>query len=139
MFKIFKKEKKEVVEEVKVVKEEKVEETNDGVISIDDFAKVEITAGEIVSAVKVENTDRLLKLEVSFGEETRQVVSGIAEHFPNPEELVGTKCPFVTNLQPRTIKGLESNGMIMAVGGRNGVPFSLLNIGKDVPAGTKIS
>lgn len=132
MFKIFKKDK-----EVEVG--EKKEEINDGIISIDDFAKVEITAGEIMSAVKVENADRLLKLEVNFGDETRQVVSGIAEHYPNPEELVGTKCPFVTNLQPRTIKGLESNGMIIAVGGKNDVPFSLLNIAKDVPAGTKIS
>jgi len=134
MFKIFKKENEVVEEEV-----EKVEDKNSGKISIDDFAKVEITAGEIMSAEKVQNADRLLKLEVNFGSETRQVISGIADHFVNPEELVGVKCPFVTNLEPRNIKGLESNGMILAVGGKNGVPFSLLNIGKDVPAGTRIS
>jgi methionine--tRNA ligase beta chain len=131
MFNIFKKEGvcESAVEEV----------SNDGKITIDDFAKVEIKAGKILSAEKVEDADRLLKLEVCFGDHKRQIVSGIAEHYPNPEDLVGTVCPFVTNLAPRTLRGLESNGMIMAVGGKNDVPFSLLKINDDVTPGTRIS
>jgi methionyl-tRNA synthetase len=133
MFKIFKKKEGSCEVESEAVTTETKE------ITIDDFSKVEIRAGEILSAEKVENADRLLKLEVCFGNHKRQIVSGIAEHFPDPEKLIGTICPFVTNLQPRTIKGLESNGMIMAVGGKNGVPFSLLNINRDVVPGTRIS
>lgn len=114
-----------------------VEKSNDGVISYDEFMKVEMTVGEIKSAEKVENTDRLLKLEVSFGDETRQIVSGIAEHY-TPEELIGKKCPFVTNLAPRTIRGVESNGMILAAKDSEG-NFSLLNVDEKVLPGTKLS
>jgi methionyl-tRNA synthetase len=93
-------------------------------INIDDFAKVEITVGEIKSAERIEGSDKLLKLRVNFGSEERQVLSGIAKYFPNPEELVGKKCPFVTNLAPRMMMGLESQAMIMAVGGGD-TPFAL--------------
>ncbi len=94
-------------------------------ISIDDFKKVEIRIGEIKSAEKIEGSDKLLKLKVMFGEEERQVLSGISAYFPNPEELVGKKCPFVTNLAPRTMMGLESQAMILATGGDGETPFSL--------------
>ncbi len=87
------------------------------VISIGDFSKVHITVGEILSAELVEGSEKLLKLKVSFGPEVRQVVSGIAKYFPDLVLLVGKKCAFVTNLQPRMIMGFESQAMILATGG----------------------
>ena len=84
-------------------------------ISYDDFAKLEITIGKIVEAQIVEDADKLLKLTVDFGQEdVRQVISGIREWYPQPETLVGVRCPFLTNLEPRTIRGLESQAMILA-------------------------
>ncbi len=107
-------------------------------IHIDDFKKVEIKIGEILSVEKVENADKLLKLSVGFGEEApRQIVSGIAAYFPDISILVGKKCAFVTNLEPRTIRGLESNGMILAVSTEDG-KFSLLETQNDIPAGEMI-
>lgn len=94
-------------------------------ISIDDFKKVEIKIGEIKSAEKIEGSEKLLKLQVNFGSEDRQVLSGIAAHFPNPQDLVGKKCPFVTNLAPRMMMGLESQAMILATGGDGETPFAL--------------
>ncbi len=94
-------------------------------ISIDDFKKVEIRIGEIKSAEKVEGSEKLLKLGVHFGDHDRQVLSGIAAYFPDPAQLVGKKCPFVTNLAPRTMMGLESQAMILATGGDGETPFSL--------------
>lgn len=94
-------------------------------ISIDDFKKVEIRIGAIMSAEKIEGSDKLLKLKVNFGTEERQVLSGIAAYFPNPEDLVGKKCPFVVNLAPRTMMGLESQAMILATGGDGETPFAL--------------
>lgn len=86
-------------------------------ISIDIFKQAEIRMGKILSAEKVEGLDKILKLSVDFGEESpRQILSGIAFTFPNPEDLVGRMGPFVTNLEPRVIKGLESHGMILAIG-----------------------
>ena len=86
-------------------------------ISIDDFKKIEIRVGEILSAEPVEGSQKLLKLKVNFGSEERQVVSGIAKFFPDLTQLVGKKCAFATNLQPRNIMGLESQAMILATGG----------------------
>ncbi len=94
-------------------------------ISIDDFKKVEIRIGEIKSAEKIEGSEKLLKLKVNFGSEERQVLSGIATYFPDPVTLVGKKCPFVTNLAPRMMMGLESQAMILATGGDGETPFSL--------------
>ncbi len=121
-------------------------------ISYEDFKKVEIRAGKIISAEKVPDTDKLLKLSVDFGEvaplagatvsmpSPRQIVSGIAAYFPDPAVLVGKTCMFVTNLEPRTICGLESNGMLFAVStppdanGQSG--FSLLEPNSSIPPGT---
>ncbi len=104
----------------------------EGKISIDEFKKVEIKVGEILSAEKVPDTDKLLRLVVDFGlapggdkREERQVISGIAEFFPDLAQLVGKRCPFVTNLEYRTIRGLESQAMILATGGTPEEPFSL--------------
>lgn len=106
-------------------------------ISIDDFKKIEIKIGQILSAEKIENTDKLLKLSVDFGEEDpRQIVSGIANYFIDTQSLVGKKCAFATNLEPRIIKNLESQGMILAVSGDEF--FSLLEVSKNVPPGSMI-
>jgi methionine--tRNA ligase beta chain len=94
-------------------------------ISIDDFKKVEITVGEIVSAERIDGSDKLLKLRVNFGTEERQVLSGIAAYFAEPGELVGKRVAFATNLAPRMMMGLESQAMILASGG-NDEPLSLL-------------
>ena len=86
-------------------------------ISIEDFKKVEIRVGEIRSAEPVPGSEKLLRLIVNFGTEERQVVSGIAKFFPDLSQLVGKRCAFATNLQPRTLMGLESQAMILACGG----------------------
>ena|SRR3989344_218948 len=83
-------------------------------ISIDDFKKVDIRVGEIVSAESIEGSDKLLKLKVHFGDHDRQVLSGIAKYFPDPGSLVGKRCAFVVNLAPRVMMGLESQAMILA-------------------------
>jgi len=106
-------------------------------INIDDFAKLELRVGQILSAEKVPDTDKLLKLSVNLGEEKpRQVVSGIALYFPDLAVLVGKKCMFVANLEPRVIRGLESQGMILAVSTEDG-KFSLLEPHNDIPPGTR--
>lgn len=109
----------------------------EGKISIDEFKKAEIRIGEIVAAEKVADADKLLKLSVQFGEEMRQIVSGIAAYFPEPSALVGIKCAFATNLEPRTIRGLESNGMILAASDESGA-FTLLRANADFPTGIAV-
>jgi methionyl-tRNA synthetase len=86
-------------------------------ISIDDVKKVEIRVGEIVSAESIDGSDKLLKLKVDFGSETRQVLSGIAAYYPDPQVLIGTRCAFINNLGSRMMMGLESQAMILATGG----------------------
>ncbi|MBN9482436.1 MAG: methionine--tRNA ligase [Bacteroidetes bacterium 43-93] len=81
-------------------------------ISIDDFAKIDLRAGVILSAEKVEKADKLLKLEIDLGFEKRTVLSGIAQHF-SPEEIVGRQVTVVANLAPRKMRGIESKGMIL--------------------------
>src|SRR3989344_5763225 len=84
-------------------------------ITIDDFKKAEIKAGKILSVEEIEGSDKLLKLKVDLGEsEPRQIISGIKKYFPDPQALVGVTCAFVANLEPRSIMGLDSQGMIMA-------------------------
>jgi methionyl-tRNA synthetase len=95
-------------------KEEKMEEKEKTPeITIDDFVKVELKVGEIIACEKVEKSSKLLHETVKFGDEVRSVVSGIAKHY-TPEELVGKKVVFVTNLAPRKVCGIMSEGMILA-------------------------
>ncbi|MCQ2978010.1 MAG: methionine--tRNA ligase subunit beta, partial [archaeon] len=82
-------------------------------ISIDEFAKVEIRIGEIVEAEKIEKSDKLLRTQINIGEKTIQVVAGLAKRYA-PEDLVGRKVPVVTNLKPAKLFGNLSEGMIMA-------------------------
>ena len=106
-------------------------------ITIDDFAKLELRVGQILSVEKVSDTDKLLKLSVNLGEEKpRQIISGIALYFPDHSVLVGKKCMFVANLEPRVIRGLESQGMILAVS-TDGGKFSLIEPSADIPPGTR--
>lgn len=105
-------------------------------VSIDDFGKIEIKVGKILSAEKIPETDKLLRLTVDFGEENpRQVVSGIAQYTEDPAVLVGVFCAFVTNLEPRIIKGFESQAMILGI--KTEENFSLLVPSTDVFPGSK--
>ncbi|OHA92337.1 MAG: hypothetical protein A3J09_02595 [Candidatus Zambryskibacteria bacterium RIFCSPLOWO2_02_FULL_51_21] len=83
-------------------------------ISIEDFLKCDIRMGKIISAERVAGSEKLLKLMVDLGEaEPRQILSGIAKAVPEPESLVGKMAPFITNLEPRMIMGMESQGMML--------------------------
>jgi methionyl-tRNA synthetase len=108
----------------------------DGKISIDDFAKVELRVGQVKVAERVKGADKLLRLEVDLGSEVRQVVAGIAEAYA-PELLVGRKVVIVVNLAPRKLRGLESNGMIVAASPEGGKPV-LCGFLEDVPIGTRL-
>ena len=104
-------------------------------ITIDDFKKMEIKIGKIISVEKVADADKLLRLEVDLGEgKMRQIVSGIAEYFEDPQKIVGTQVPVLANLSPREIKGLKSEGMILVIVGDGGV--ALLNPDEEVPNGS---
>jgi methionyl-tRNA synthetase len=105
-------------------------------ISIDDFAKVELRVGQVKVAEKVKNADKLLRLEVDLGTEVRQIVAGIAEAY-EPEALIGRKVVIVANLAPRKLRGLESNGMIVAATAEGGKPV-LASFLEDVPVGTRL-
>lgn len=107
-------------------------------ISFEEFKKVEIRIGRILSCEKVAEADKLLKLQVDFGElGKRQIVSGIAESF-TPEELVGKKLPFIINLEYRKFKGEESQGMLMAIDDAEGERTVLLEPSDEVSAGTEV-
>jgi len=110
--------------------------------TIDDFLKIEMKMGKVLSAEPVEGSAKLLKLSVDFNEiddagmsKPRQVLSGIGKYV-KPEELVGNSFPFVTNLEPRMMMGLESQAMILAASDENGL--ALLKPTFDVKIGTRL-
>jgi methionyl-tRNA synthetase len=105
-------------------------------ISIDDFSKIEVRVGTVKTAERVPDTDKLLRLTVDFGEESgpRQIISGINAYVNEPEDLIEKQLAFVTNLEPRTIRGLKSNGMLFAVGNDNS--FAFLVPDRPIPPGT---
>lgn len=106
-------------------------------ISFEDFIKLEIRIGTIVSVEAVPDADKLLKLEVDLGEESpRQIISGIKHFFEDFSVLEGKQAPFLANLESRVIRGLESQGMIMAMG--EGDEFTLLSPEKKVAPGTLV-
>jgi methionyl-tRNA synthetase len=105
-------------------------------IVYDDFAKLDLRSGKIVAAEKVEKADKLLKLEVDLGFETRTVVSGIAQHF-KPEEIIGRQVVVVVNLAPRKMKGITSNGMILMAD--NGGKLVFVAPDEQVPPGAGVS
>lgn len=108
------------------------------VITIDDFVKVELRAATVLEAEKVPKADKLLRLVVDLGEpQPRQILAGIAQHY-SPEEVVGRKIIVVANLAPRKLRGLESNGMLLAASvGEDGKPV-LATFGEDVPNGARL-
>jgi methionine--tRNA ligase beta chain len=113
--------------------ENQVENKN---ISFDDFLKVKMTVGKVLSAEKVEDSQKLLKLSVDFGEgSARQVISGIAKTF-QPEELVGKSFVFVINLEPRNIMGMESQAMILA--GHDDTGLVLFSPTREIQAGAML-
>jgi len=106
-------------------------------IKYEDWKKVEIKIGRILTVEKIEKSEKLLKLSVDFAEATgpRQIISGIAKYFPDITDLVNKKCAFVTNLEPKPLMGLESNGMILAVGGGE-EPFSIFEMPDEILTGS---
>jgi len=108
----------------------------DNVITFDDFQKVELKTAKVLVAEKVEGADRLLKLQIEVGNEKRQIVAGVAEHYA-PEELIGKMIVIVANLEPVTIRGIESNGMLLAA--KKGKELTLIIIdSKNIDSGIKI-
>lgn len=105
-------------------------------ISIDDFAKIELRVGLVKVAERVPKADKLLRLEVDIGTEVRQVLAGIAEAYA-PAALVGRKVVIVANLAPRKLRGMESNGMIVAASLDDGKPV-LAGFLEDVPVGARL-
>jgi len=107
-----------------------------GVITFDEFTKVEMRVATVESAEKVENTQKLVKLIVNIGDEKRQIVAGLAEYY-SPDELVGKNIVVVTNLAPAKLRGVESNGMLLAA--TKGNEMSLLTVDKPIDSGAKVS
>ncbi len=106
------------------------------VITIDDFAKIELRVAQILVAERVPKADKLLRLEVDLGYEKRQILAGIAQYY-EPEKLVGRKIVIVANLAPRKIRGLESNGMLLAASLPDGAPV-LAGFLEEVPLGARL-
>lgn len=129
-----KKEEKAAPKAVK--KENKKDEAGVEQIGIEDFTKVELKVGTIISAEKHPKADRLLVEQIDLGEETRQIVSGIAASF-SPEDVIGKKVIVVTNLKPVKLRGVESQGMILCAS--NADDLDIVTIVKDLPNGTKVS
>jgi methionyl-tRNA synthetase len=106
-------------------------------IGIEDFAKVELRVAQILVAERIPKADKLLRLEVDLGYEKRQILAGIAQYY-EPEKLIGRKVVIVANLAPRKMRGLESNGMVVAASiGDHGTPV-LAGFLEDVPLGARL-
>ncbi|NPV43774.1 MAG: methionine--tRNA ligase [Firmicutes bacterium] len=120
----------------KTVKRENNE--NADYITIDDFAKLDLRVADVLKAERIEGADKLLKLELDVGGEKRQVVSGIAQ-FYSPEDLEGKKVVLVANLKPVKLRGVESQGMILAASDKGDKRLAVLTIDRDLPSGLKVT
>ncbi len=107
-----------------------------GIITIDDFKKVQLKVAEIVSCSKVKGADKLLKLELNLGDEKREIVAGIAQYY-TADELVGKQIIMVYNLEPATIRGIQSQGMLLAA--KDGQGLAVLTVDRKIAPGSKIS
>jgi len=107
-------------------------------IAIDDFAKLDLRVAQVISCEKVEKSDKLLKLQLDIGFETRQVVSGIAKHY-TAEEMVGKKVILIANLKPAKLMGIESQGMILAATDKEDNRLVLATVSDDIPVGCQLS
>ena len=108
----------------------------DSRITIDDFMKVDLRTAKVLSAEKVPNSRKLVKLSIDVGTETRTLVAGIAEAY-EPDTLVGRTIVMVFNLKPAKLMGIESNGMVLAASPDGGKP-TLVSFDADVPPGTRV-
>lgn len=104
-------------------------------ITIDDFGRVDLRVAEVVTAEKVAKSKRLVKLTVKIGAEVRTLVAGIAEHY-EPASLIGRKVVVVANLEPATLMGIESNGMLLAAS--EGSNLALVVLDRDISSGAKV-
>jgi methionyl-tRNA synthetase len=105
-------------------------------ITIDDFKKVDLRVARILEVQKVEGADKLLKLRITLGLEERQLVAGIAQHY-TPEELVGKQIIVVANLEPAIIRGVESQGMLLAATSEGKVIVATMD--KETEPGSKLT
>ncbi|TYP57375.1 methionine--tRNA ligase [Thermosediminibacter litoriperuensis] len=126
------KEEKAVEQKAAVVK---CDDSRDGLISIDEFARIDLRVALVLEAARIEGADKLLKLKVKIGEEERQIVAGIAKHY-SPEELVGKKIVVVANLKPAKLKGVESQGMLLAASTKD--KLTLVTVENDIEPGAKV-
>jgi len=106
------------------------------VISFEDFQKLDIRIGKVLSVEKIPDADKLLKFIFDIGGEQRQILAGIAEFYPDPSILVGKEIPLLLNIEPRTFRGQISDGMIIAAD-LDGKPVMLFPE-KEIPPGSKI-
>lgn len=105
-------------------------------ITLNEFKRVELRVAEVVSAERVAGTDRLLRLEADLGDHRRTMVAGLAPQY-GPEALVGRKIVVVANLEPATVRGIRSEGMLLAAVAAGG-DIALLTLDRDVPNGTPV-
>ena len=108
-------------------------------ITFEDFKKIELRVAEIKAVEEIEGADKLYKLSVDLGPETRTLVAGIKQHYQNKDELVGKKIAVVSNLEPRALRGVESHGMLLAASTADRSSVVLLTLDKDIPNGSSIS
>lgn len=113
-------------------------ETPAGVIQFDDFAKVELRVGTVLKAEPHPNADKLLVLQVDLGDQQRQILAGIRAFYA-PEAMVGKQVVVVANLAPRAMRGLESQGMLLAASTPDKADVVVLTVEKPVPAGSRVS
>jgi methionine--tRNA ligase beta chain len=107
------------------------------VITLSEFKRLDLRVGEIVSAERIERTARLMKVEVELGQERRTLVAGVAQQY-EPDQLLGMKVIVVANLEPATIRGVTSQGMMLGANCHNGQEIALLTVSRDVPIGTPV-
>ena len=127
-------EKKEPVKQEKAKKKSE-DKMTEGLLDISDFAKIDLRVAKIMSAEKVEGADKLLKLKVDLGDEEKQIVAGIALKY-SAEELEGKKIIVVANLKPAKLRGVESQGMLLAASTEDDVV--IVSPEKDIPVGSRV-
>ena len=127
--------------QTEVKEEKKVEEENKAntvdFITIDEFAKTKLVLGKVINSERVENADKLLKNTVQIGDEVRTICSGIAKYY-KPEEVIGKTVVVVSNLPPRKLRGIESQGMLLCAVNDNDDTLSLITVDKPMPSGCEV-
>jgi methionyl-tRNA synthetase len=128
-------EQKPKKQEQKQKKEKKAEKIGEGLITFDEFFNTQLKTAKVLEAEKIEGADKLLKLQVEIGEEKRQLVAGVAEYY-TPEEMVGKTIVVVANLKPAKIRGVESQGMLLAA--KTGKELKLVTVDGDITSGSSV-